>query len=111
MPNLVFVGFPVREMSSTMFRLKKILSEFSLDDFVVTTLSRNCRRSPPDNVSAVELESTEDADHTFYHPSAPYVIVRDTDDGRMLRVAHLLNEGLNVDVEAELIDAFFPKRK
>jgi hypothetical protein len=118
MPNLILVGFPSSDAGGLLRRMRTILSEFDLDDFVVTVLNQHRHlssvfRDLPDHVGAVELKLTENdpPDFPSYHSSSPYIIVRDTDDGRMLRIAHLLNERLNVDVEAELIDAFFPKRK
>lgn len=103
MSNLVFVGFIDAREEEMREKLPEILVEFPLEDFVITSL-----RQP--RVSVTEL-IVEDPQHPFSRKDSPYIIVRDTEDGRMLRVGYLLNEKLNVDVEMELIDHFFSRRK
>lgn len=41
---------------------------------------------------------------------APYLIVRDTDEKRGEEIAKALNQELNIDVELELLKAFFPRK-
>ena len=41
---------------------------------------------------------------------APYLIVRDTDKGRGMRIATALNKELHVDVEVDGLVAFLPKK-
>lgn len=50
-------------------------------------------------------------DMTAQQKRSPYLIVRDTNDERAMRIAEALNEELNIDVEVEVLRAFLPRPK
>ena len=92
MPNIVIIG---DDKNFTRKKIAKVVAKLGVSetDGVITygRIGLNC----------VDMTGK----------SAPYLIVRDTNKGRCMKIATALNKQLNVDVEVENLVAFLPKKK
>ena len=112
MPNIVFVGFPRIDVVVFQPQVAEILAGENCSEESIMTVCE----FPGTRIVDFDFSQGVPKIHHYDHAAlrgeqSPYVIVRDTSDGRMLRIGYLINEKLNLDVEVELIDHFFPKRK
>jgi hypothetical protein len=89
MPNIVVVG---RSSLGICDKISEIVTSLgvSATDGVITYSPELCCI----NMSA-------------QHRDSPYLIVRDTDRDRGVAIGEALNKGLNIDVEVEVLSAFF----
>jgi hypothetical protein len=94
MPNIVMVGFIFDEEEEIQQKIGEILSFLQSEvktEAVITTLRGSY------------------CEEMVTGKEAPYLIVRDTSLDRGKAIAKALNVGLNVDVELETPEAFFPR--
>lgn len=49
-------------------------------------------------------------DMTEHQKNSPYLIVRDTNEERAMKIAEALNTELSIDVEVEILHAFLPRK-
>lgn len=89
MPNVVTIGRHSVEMCDTIAR---IIASLGIDP--------------------MEAVITFSPDMVCFNPAtgkdSPYLVVRDTDSERAIKIAEALNEKLNIDVEIEIVQGFLP---
>ena len=88
MPNICIIGLPKRETKKTRKRIETIVENLGFGADAITTIV------PAD---------TKGCNNT---PSAPYLVVRDTNITRAATIAKALNNELKLDVEYEEISGF-----
>lgn len=92
MPNILIVGFPEIEAEGIRDRVENLLRQHGEGHDAITTIldakTRECSSGKP----------------------APFLSVLNTKQERSEKIAKLLNEGLNLDVELSSLIRFYPRK-